>query len=193
MVLRYVAAIVLLSLGAVVALANWATLFRKQRDQHVSTVPLVGALLLFTGARQIPALRPYAWLAVLVDYGTLLFILSLVLSVRGQSSLQMLEEYVAKAENKKVILRLFSKDLFDLRQEFKRGHSWQGRREYQGVGTWQREGQCLKLQMGSNTAVLEPLPGKKVETWSESAGFPGWEPPSELSLAGIEFKLKSRR
>ena len=193
MVLKYVAAIVLLSLGTVVALANWSTLFRKRTDQHVSTVPLVGALLLFIGASLIPALRPYAWLAVVLDYGTLLFILSMVLSLRGKSSLKLLEEYVAKAQNKKVILRLFTKDLFELRQQFKRGHSWQGRREYSDVGTWQRDGQRLKLQMGSNTAVLEPLPGKKVETWRESAGFADWGPPSVLSLAGIEFELKSRR
>ena len=40
--------------------------------------------------------------------------------------------------------------------------------------------------------LLEPLPDRKVETWRESRGFPGWSASSELSLAGMDFALKSR-
>ena len=192
MVLKNVAAVVLLLLGGAVAWANWSTLFRRSSGQRISTVPLVGALLLFFGAGLIPAIRPYAWLAVLLDYGTLLFLLDLILSMRGDSSPRLLEEYIAQGENKKVRLRLFSKGLFQVDQEFRRGHSRQGRRHFSRVGTWQREGQSLKLQIGSDTALLEPLPERKVETWRESRGFQGWSAPSVLSLAGMDFALKSQ-
>jgi hypothetical protein len=71
-------AIALIVLGALLSLANWYTLFAYLwSGRHSSVVPLFGAMLLGSGVAMIPETRPFAWLAVVADYGTLILIISL--------------------------------------------------------------------------------------------------------------------
>ena len=70
--------IALIVLGSAVSLLNWFTLVVSLRgDRFVSVVPLIGALLLGRGLGLVPQTPPFAWLAVIADYGTLVLIISL--------------------------------------------------------------------------------------------------------------------
>jgi len=70
--------IALIVLGSAVSLLNWFTLVLSLRsDRFVSVVPLIGALLLGCGLGLFPQTRPFASLAVIADYGTLILIISL--------------------------------------------------------------------------------------------------------------------
>jgi hypothetical protein len=82
-VLRTVLVVVLLSFGGLVSLANWAALVQSMlRRRFVSAVPLFGAALLAAGLLLHPRSRPYAWLAVVLDYGTLALLIALPRLIR---------------------------------------------------------------------------------------------------------------
>jgi len=71
-------AIALMVLGSALSLANWYTLFAYLWNGRLSfVVPLFGAILLGSGMAMIPQTRPFRWLAVVADYGTLILIISL--------------------------------------------------------------------------------------------------------------------
>ncbi len=62
-----------------------------------SIIPLVGGFCLGTGALLLPSLRPYAWAAVLPDWGTLVVVVShswLVREVWATCWFNLMEEYI---------------------------------------------------------------------------------------------------
>jgi hypothetical protein len=64
-----------MTLGAFVSLLNWGALFVSMRgSRFISPVPLIGPLTLGSGMALLPQTRPYAWLALVVDWGTFSFI-----------------------------------------------------------------------------------------------------------------------
>ncbi|WP_146370831.1 hypothetical protein [Symmachiella macrocystis] len=70
--------IFLIVVGLVLSFANWWTLLASSRSgQFVSAIPLVPAIALGAGMVIIPQTRSFAWVAVLLDYGTLILIISL--------------------------------------------------------------------------------------------------------------------
>lgn len=71
-------AVTLIALGSVLALLNWYSLIASLcGDRFVSAVPLIGAFLLGSGMILLPQTRPFAWIALIADYGTLVFLIAL--------------------------------------------------------------------------------------------------------------------
>jgi hypothetical protein len=69
---------ILIIVGSVFSILNWGTLVvTHRRGRFVSAVPLVGALPLGCGLAYFPYTRPFAALAVVADYGTLILIIHL--------------------------------------------------------------------------------------------------------------------
>ncbi len=55
----------LIGIGSYIVVLNWGSLLRGR-----SWTPLVGGILLAGFAYSVPLLRPYWWLAFLVDFGS---------------------------------------------------------------------------------------------------------------------------
>src|SRR5258708_7324312 len=65
-------------LGGLLALLNWFSIYQTLRTgRRCSPIPLVSALFLGGGMLLHPAARPFAWLALVLDYGTLMLLLAL--------------------------------------------------------------------------------------------------------------------
>lgn len=70
--------IVLIVVGAGVALFNWGTVLASAAFRtYFPSIPLVGAVLLGVGAALVPQWQPYAWRCLLYDFGTLEFLLQI--------------------------------------------------------------------------------------------------------------------
>ena len=66
-----------LVLGGLLASFNWYSIYASRKSgRFVSAVPLIGAALLVVGFLGIPQTRPYAWLGIIIDYGTLALIMA---------------------------------------------------------------------------------------------------------------------
>src|SRR5207249_2124747 len=80
-------------------------------------IPPIGAAFLAGGMLLQPITRPYAWVAVLVDYGALVFLVAVPFIVREiwrTSRYNLLEEYIGEQGNKTVTLRLFRRGIFTI-------------------------------------------------------------------------------
>src|SRR3954454_11922043 len=89
---------VLLGLGAAVSLLNWACVYQSWRTgRSHSLVPLVGGVCLLIGASLVPGLRPFAWVALVADAGTIVVFVAVpfvVWEAWRTCPLNLLGEYV---------------------------------------------------------------------------------------------------
>jgi hypothetical protein len=187
----------LVGLGGVVALLNWLSLYQTWRSGRLcSAIPLIGGLFLAGGLLLLPATRPFAWLAVILDYGTIVFFLGLpgfVGEVWSTSRFNLRAEYVGRRGNKTVWLRLFRGGVFTLEQQFARARGECGLMRAGTIGTWRREEDRLVLSLnGGDSAIFEPPAGRSEEAIVQGSGFRNYG-DGELSLAGVELRLKFRR
>jgi hypothetical protein len=64
--------LLLLGFGTVISLLNWVYVYLSWRTgRHHSLIPLIGGVRLLIGALLVPSLRPFAWVAVFFDAGTI--------------------------------------------------------------------------------------------------------------------------
>ena len=184
-------AIALMVLGGSFALANWWNLFWSYHTKRFhSTVPFIGAVMLGAGMLMTPATYPYAWTSVLLDYGTLILLLSapqLVHEFWSTCRINMLREYLGETDTKTVRLCLFKHCVFTMRIDIRRGAGECGLINTGMIGRWSRNNGRLTLNTGSESAVFDVINDMHPEGLRQSSGFPSWEAQHELSLASIHF------
>lgn len=184
-------AIGLMVFGAFFCVVNWLLfLGRIISGRFVSVLPLIGALPLGLGALYFPATRPFAWLALLLDFGTLELLMALpwiVNDLWSTSRFNLLEEYRGRKNDREAILRLYRNGICILQQYFQRSPGELGISHISLVGDWEKDGTRLVLRFGGETDMLEAAPdGKSLTAFSAKGG-------AELSLAGMQMELVYRR
>lgn len=101
----------LIALGVVFSLMNWSyVVLSWVKKRHVSLVPLVGAIPLGCGLVLLPQTRPFAWLALVADCGTLGILLGMPFIVReiwSTSRFNLLHSFASSASGRQVSIKLF--------------------------------------------------------------------------------------
>ena len=186
-----------MTLGGLLALANWWSLIWNYVTKRFhSAVPFVGAALLGAGMLMMPTTRTYAWTALILDYGTLAFLLvspRLIRDAWSTNHINLICEYLGEKGMKKVRLRLFCRGIFTIRLRLDRPPGECGLTSTGTTGTWQREGARLELRTERESAVFDVIRDRPTEVLRQSAGFTSWESSHELSLASIEFVAKEKQ
>ena len=136
-------------LGGLLSFANWWSVYQSYRTKRFhSAIPFFGAAFLGLGMLIIPSTRPYAWSALVLDYGTLAFLLAspkLAREAWNTSRFNLLFEYLGTAGMKTVHLRLFRQGIFTIRLQLHRPPGETGLVGTGTSGTWQHDGKSLKL------------------------------------------------
>src|SRR5262245_50700968 len=105
----------LIVFGGLMCLLNWGTLVASLRSKRfVSAVPLVGALPLGAGLALLPASRPYAWLALVADYGTLVLIISLPRIAHefwSTSRINLMHRFTTAGKDRSITIKLFRRQI----------------------------------------------------------------------------------
>jgi hypothetical protein len=103
-------------------LLNWGTGVASWRSERVvSAVPLVGALPLGCGLALLPETRPFAWLALVADYGTLVLILALpriACEFWSTSRFNLLQSFSTDAKERRITIKLFRRQEAVISAEF---------------------------------------------------------------------------
>jgi hypothetical protein len=184
-------------LGGLFALLNWWTIVQTWRTgRFCSPVPLIGPAFLIAGMLLIPGTRPYAWVAVIADYGTLAFLIAIPLIIKevwSTSRYCLLEEYVGDRDGKTVYLRLFRKGVFTIKQHIRRPVGEHGVVQAGTIGEWEREGERLVLRLDGQSAEFETVAHSEPKALHQVVGFPSYERDRDLSLAGVELTIHYRR
>lgn len=67
-----------IALGGYIAVLNWYSIYASHKsERNVSAVPLLGASFLVIGLLGLEQTRPYAWVGILADYGTLIMFVAI--------------------------------------------------------------------------------------------------------------------
>jgi hypothetical protein len=105
------AAYALIAIGGLLSLLNWGTLIASLcTKRFVSAVPLVGALPLGCGMAILPETRRFAWIALAVDYGTLVLIIALpgiAYEVWSTSRINLMHSFTTNGRGRIITIRLF--------------------------------------------------------------------------------------
>ena len=185
---------VFITLGTLVSLLNWLYVIQSARTgRFISSIPLLGAAFLATGALLIPGLRWYAWLAIPLDWGTLALVLDMPQIIREEwqtCSWNLLEEYVGRRGDTVVRLRLFRRGHLLIHWAVQRPAGTYGLTGMVRVGTWGREAESLVLRLGECHATFQPLHQGVKKDWLQSTGDLGCESDPLFSLDAMEFVLK---
>lgn len=105
----------LIGIGCTVSLLNWWTLVATIRgDRFASAIPLIGAVSLSSGMLLLPQTRGLAWIAPLVDYGTLAFFVALpriVTEMWSTSRFNLLLSFECQDGDRHLKIDLFRRDI----------------------------------------------------------------------------------
>ncbi len=114
-VFMHITAYVLIAFGGLMSLLNWGTVVVSWRTKRfVSAVPLVGAVPLGYGLALIPETRPFAWFALVADYGTLVLIIALpriVYDAWSTSRINLSHCFTTNAKQRAITIKLFRRQV----------------------------------------------------------------------------------
>ncbi len=185
-------AVALLGIGCWLSLLNWVALLVSWRTgKFHSAIPLVVGLSLGTGALLLPPLRPYVWAGVLLDWGTIVVVLSLPSFVRKMwetSWFNLVEECVGVRGRTTVRLRLFRRRVVVINWDIARPKGEHGLVGMGQLGTWVRGEDRLTLCLGDDEAVLVPLDGPP--GWRPSVWFGFCRNSEDLRGDGLELRRR---
>jgi hypothetical protein len=193
---QYLLAGTLILLGGYLSLFNWAALISSLVTRRfTSGVPLFGAGFLAAGAALVPTLRPYAWAAILIDWGTLSFLVALpwiAWSMFSTSHFTLVEEYAASKEKLKVRMRLFQRGICTIRWDVERNPGEFGIASAGREGTWKRENESLIITIGQDNLVFTTSSESGAIVLRQSVASEYQRSDAQPSLEGVELQRRPR-
>lgn len=146
--------ITLIVIGGFFSILNWIAWVASLRSgKHVSGIPLIGGVLILVGMLLSAQTRTLAWIGLLVDPGTFLFLLATPAIWRqawSTSRFNLLEEYLGQTPTKSVRIRLFRGGAFTMQQR-----SLQTATIVNFVSDWRLEDNRLLVPMNGQDAAFE--------------------------------------
>ncbi len=192
-IIRQVVALILMALGTLIVCMNWLMVVQTSRTgRSHSTVPLVGAGCLGVGLLLLPETRHYAWVALLLDFGTLFLLMCIpriLLEEWKTSRFNLVAEYGGGRGNLTARIHLYRRGLFVIQHQLNRPPGELGTVGRSMIGTWSRDEQALTLEVGDNSALFNVESTDEAELLRQVTGF-SHETESEMSLAGVELRRK---
>ncbi len=190
----FLLAIILITLGALFSLLNWSTLFLSRSEHFVSSVPLAGSVPLAIGMCLFPETRPWWWVAVLADYGTLMFLLGLpwiIRESRSTSRFNLIHEFSNVQVGRSLKVRLFRNSIAVIEAKFDPPRAKGDDRftvAFSWTGDWE--------QVGNRFRIFQYASGRQLYLCPSNDGFESHESNNEDSdvsdnLDGLLFAKSS--
>jgi hypothetical protein len=162
----------------------YCTHFRKR---FTSSIPLFGGLCGAVGFYQIPALRKWCWIAMLVDYGSIEFLLALPKVVKEFwqiSRINLLREFASKAGEKEVNIRLHKAGVFTIKHQFSRAKNEPGLLASSDIGSWSEADGALVLTLRGDSVKLRQMG----EIWKVDRSFSHYPKDGDLEIQHLDFE-----
>lgn len=152
-----------LLLGGLISFFNWYSIYASRKSgKSVSSVPLIGAIFLVLGFLGYRQTRSYAWLGVIIDYGTLslIYVLPrLICEAWKTSSVNLLHRFTVENDGRYTDIRLFRNSVFTIRCVHKPAVPCNDYgalvQSYHFIGKWHQQGDFFHLDGYGNGRVLE--------------------------------------
>jgi hypothetical protein len=148
-------------------------------------VPFFGAGFLAVGLYFIPATSSFWWVAILVDVGTLSFVVELPVIGRDfwrTSSFKLRHRFSAASETQKTALRFYAEGIAVMALK----HAGEMEKSLTLDGTWSEEGGVFRVEFGASGPLLMLEPNGS-EFRVRETNFSAWNDPWQ-GLDGVSFK-----
>jgi hypothetical protein len=166
------------------ALSLYQTYVKKK---FTSTVPLLGGLFGLAGFFQIPPLRKWCWIAVLLDYGSVVFFLAvpkLAREIWQTSRINLVGEFVGGDEGKQVKIRLYKAGVLVIKHEIARKAGEPGLVNSSDIGSWRKRDGAIILMLRNDRVQMRQIG----EIWRVDRSFQHYEQDRDLEIEHIDFK-----
>lgn len=194
-------AVGLIGIFGLLALLNLSCLVSTYvTRKHSSTVPLIGGVSGCIGFLLSPNLRVYAWLPLILDVGTALFIYAIPKigkELWQTSRFNLLKEYVGrKSGQKDVTIKLFKRGILIIEQSFVSNTFDRADNvslvHLSNLGEWAERACRLEFQIAEKKALFAITGSKELEKILQLEGFDFYEKDEATSLKNIEFTLTAQ-
>lgn len=194
MIIKVLASISLL-LGCYIAALNWYSIYASQRsNRHVSPVPFFGGILLVVGFLGFDLTAPYAWLGVILDYGTVSIFLVLPYLLWESwttSRFNLLHRFVSVSKRRKDDIRLYKRGKFTIRTEYEPGIPCNDHGALAAsigrVGRWTKESDSYSLEGYGEDRILRILRSDGMFV-TEEENYPDSNKYQHDRMDGLELK-----
>lgn len=152
-----------------------------------SSIPLVGSLFGVVGFYQTPALRRWCWVALLLDYGSIVFLLALPKLAKElwqTSRINLVREFVGRTGAREVKLRLYKAGGFIIKHQFRRAKGELGLLTSSAIGTWSAGDAGLTFTLQGDSIALRPTG----ELWKVDRSFAHYPEDGELEIHSLDFQ-----
>jgi hypothetical protein len=173
-------------------LMNWVSFYQTHvKRKFTSAIPLIGGVFGLIGFYQLPPLRKWCWVAVLLDYGSIVFLIALqkVTKELWQTSRINLVGELNGEDNLKVVkIRLYKAGVFVISHRISLREGQTGLVESSNIGTWYEADGTIVLTLHSDTVPLRQLRG----TWKIERSFSHHGVNPNLDIQNIDFRQTLR-
>jgi hypothetical protein len=191
-------AIVSIVLGSYASLINWVSFFQNLRNKDEDPcpiLPIVGASFLLFGLAYFDTTRPFAFLSIILDYGTLAFLIAVPYLIREAwqtSRFNLVKKFIADSGNAKYEIRLYKKNKFVINVKFDPPEvsNEHGAKiiEFGLTGKWQENNNVIQFQ--ENYGKLFMLTQNNNEYVMKETNYPREKQYKYDCLDGIVFSIK---
>ena len=185
-------AAIAIAFGLLMSAFNRATLFPSRDDKNVSPAPLVGGALLAIGFLGFETTRPYWWLAVFIDFGTLALLLALPMLISemwAHSDRNALHIFESTIDDRTVNIRLFKNGdcVINISFDPPRPHGAYGNLAVSAgfVGKWSSCDEHFEVNEYAGGRALR-LSQKEEKRYALVEKYPDGDDPSIYALDGID-------
>lgn len=157
------------------------------KKRFTSSIPLIGGLFGLVGFYRIPALRKWCWVAVLVDYGSIVLLLALpkISKELWQTSrLNLVREFAARDGAKEVKVRLYKARVFTIKHQITRPKGELGLLTSSDIGTWSEGDEGPVLTLRDDSIVLR----QRGAIWKVDRSFSHYPKDGDLEIQHLDFK-----
>ncbi len=153
-------------LGGFICIMNWLTIFYSRKEEHfISAAPFIGAIFLGYGLVSFPQTRPYAWLSIIADYGTLIVIISIPYQFKEYwpvSRFNLRHSFISLNPNKKIKIKLFNKGIFTISATLDPPAPYDKTgiliSDFSFEGSWEQTGDTFMLKFYVDSRILKLYP-----------------------------------
>jgi hypothetical protein len=147
----------------------------------------MGGVFGLIGFYQIPSLRKWCWVAVLLDYGSVVFLIALPKVARElwqTSRINLVMAFAGENNTKEVIIRLYKTGVFVIRHRISRNEGEVGLVESSDLGRWHKKDGGIVLRLRDDTVSLR----QQGSIWKIDQSFSHHIADPDLNVQGLDFR-----
>jgi hypothetical protein len=181
-------ALAFIFLWTLIVLVNSLSFYSTHvKKQSKSPVMLVGGVFGLVGFGLVPSLRKWCWLAVLLDYGSVTFILALPKFIKElwqTSHIRLIDEFVGEEGARRVSIRLFKGGVLIVKHKISRKKDELGLIGSSDIGSWQEADGEMALTLRNDTIRMR----QDGNVWKVDRSFTHHAKNPDLGIDDLDFR-----